>query len=102
MAESDHRIKYRKEVTERQEDWQRSVNKRAPGESKAQLLKQIDAAEKLLEAIKTLRPTRRRVIVPSIERTTLPLGCWLVRMGATLTESLWISNRASWSPAAAP
>jgi hypothetical protein len=57
MAESDHRIKYRKEATERQEDWQRSVNKRAPGESKVQLLKQIDAAEKLLEAIKTYKRT---------------------------------------------
>jgi hypothetical protein len=62
MAESDHRIKYRKEVTERQENWQRSVNKRAPGESKAQLLKQIDAAEKLLEAIKTYKKTCDRTI----------------------------------------
>jgi hypothetical protein len=57
IAERDHQIKYRKEVTERQEDWQRSVNKGAPGESKAQLLKQIDAAEKLLEAIKTYMRT---------------------------------------------
>ena len=57
MAESDHRITYRKEVTERQKDWQGSVNKGAPGESKAQLLKQIDAAEKLLEAIKTYKRT---------------------------------------------
>jgi hypothetical protein len=55
MTESDHQIKYRKEVTERQEDWQRSINKGTPGESKAQLLKQIDAAEKLLEAIKTYK-----------------------------------------------
>ena len=58
MAESDHQIKYRKEVTERQEDWQRSVNKETPGESKAQLLKQIDAAEKLLEAMKQSKPIR--------------------------------------------
>ena len=57
MNESDHQIKYRKEVTERQEDWQRSVKKETPGESKAQLLKQIDAAEKLLEAIKTYKRT---------------------------------------------
>jgi hypothetical protein len=57
MAETDHQIKYRKEETERREDWQRSVNKGAPGESKAQLLKQIDAAEKLLEAIKTYKRT---------------------------------------------
>jgi hypothetical protein len=54
MTESDDQIKYRKEVTERQEDWQRPV-KETPGESKAQLLKQIDAAEKLLEAIKTFK-----------------------------------------------
>lgn len=67
MAESDHQIKYRKDVNERQEDWQRSINKGASGESRAQLLKQIDAAEKLLEAIKTLRG---RAIVPLIERTT--------------------------------
>jgi hypothetical protein len=52
MTESDHQIKHRKEVNERQEDWQRSINKGASGESKAQLLKQIDAAEKLLGAIK--------------------------------------------------
>jgi hypothetical protein len=57
MAESDHQTKYRKEVTDRREDWQRSVNKGTPGESKAQLLKQIDAAEKLLEAIKTYKRT---------------------------------------------
>ena len=55
MAESDHQITYRKEVTDRREDWQRSVDKGAPGESKAQLLKQIDFAEKLLEAIKTFK-----------------------------------------------
>jgi hypothetical protein len=55
MAESDHQIQHRREVTERQEDRQRSVNRGASGESKAQLLKQIDAAEKLLEAIKTFK-----------------------------------------------
>jgi hypothetical protein len=60
MAESDHQIKYRKEVNDRREDWQRSVNKGAPGESKAQLLKQIDAAEELLEAIKTYKRTCER------------------------------------------
>ena len=52
MAESDHQIKHSKEVNERHVDWRRSINKGAPGESKAQLLKQIDAAEKLLDAIK--------------------------------------------------
>jgi hypothetical protein len=55
LAESDHQIKYRSEVNERQEDRQRSVNRGASGESKAQLLKQIDAAEKLLEAIKSFK-----------------------------------------------
>jgi hypothetical protein len=60
MAESDHQFKDRREVAKRQEDWQRSVNKGAPGESKAQLLKQIDAAEKLLEAIKTYKRTCER------------------------------------------
>jgi hypothetical protein len=35
--------------------WQRSINKGASGESKAQLLKQIGAAEKLLDAIKTFK-----------------------------------------------
>jgi len=53
LAESDHQIKYRSD--ERQEDRQRSVNRGASGESKAQLLKQIDAAEKLLEAIKSFK-----------------------------------------------
>jgi hypothetical protein len=57
MTESDHQIKYRKEVTERQEGRQCSVNRETPGESKAQLLKPIDAAEKLLEAIKTNKRT---------------------------------------------
>jgi hypothetical protein len=61
MAESDHRIKYQEEATERQEDWQRSVNKGAPGESKAQLLRQIDAAEKLLEAIQTFERESERI-----------------------------------------
>ena len=51
MAESDHQLKYRKEVNERQD----SINRGAAGESKAQLLRQIDAAEKLLEAIKTFK-----------------------------------------------
>jgi hypothetical protein len=55
MGESDHQLKYRKEVKERQENWKDSVNSGASGESKAQLLRQIDAAEKLLEAIKTFR-----------------------------------------------
>jgi hypothetical protein len=55
MAESDHQIKCRKEANERQEDSQRSVNKGASGESKAQLLKEIEAAEKPLEAIKTFK-----------------------------------------------
>jgi hypothetical protein len=61
MAESDHQIKYRKEVTDRREDWQRSVEREAPGESKAQLLKQINAAEKLLEAIKTFKRESERI-----------------------------------------
>jgi hypothetical protein len=51
MAESDHQLKYRKEVNERQD----SINRGASGESKAQLLRQTDAAEKLLEAIKTFK-----------------------------------------------
>jgi hypothetical protein len=55
MPESDHQLKYRKEVNERQKKWQDSVNRGASGESKAQLLRQIDAAEKLLEAIKTFK-----------------------------------------------
>jgi hypothetical protein len=50
MADSDHQIK-----CERQKDWRDSVDKGASGESKAQLLRQIDAAEKLLEAIKTFK-----------------------------------------------
>jgi len=60
VAESDHQIKYRRKVTERQEACQHSVNKGVPGESKPQLLKQIDAAEKLLEAIKTYKRTCER------------------------------------------
>jgi DNA repair exonuclease SbcCD ATPase subunit len=55
MAESDQQLKYRKEVNERQKNWQDSINRGASGESKAQLLRQIDAAEKLLEAIKTFK-----------------------------------------------
>jgi hypothetical protein len=50
-----HQIKYRKEVAARHEDWQRSVNNGAPGESKAQQLKQIDAADKIPEALKTFK-----------------------------------------------
>jgi hypothetical protein len=55
MSESDHQIKYSEVAVERQEGWRPSVKKGAPGESRAQLLKQIDAAEKLLEAIKTYK-----------------------------------------------
>jgi hypothetical protein len=51
MAEIDRPLKYLKEVNQRQV----SINRGAPGESKAQLLRQIDAAEKLLEAIKTFK-----------------------------------------------
>jgi hypothetical protein len=61
MAESDHQIKYRREVNERQEDRQRSINRGASGESKAQLLRQIDAAERLLEAIKTFKRESQRI-----------------------------------------
>jgi hypothetical protein len=55
MAESDHQIKYRKEVNERQEDLAAFHQQRSVGRSKAQLLKQIGAAEKLLDAIKTFK-----------------------------------------------
>jgi hypothetical protein len=55
MVESDYQNKYREEMDERHEDWLRSINKGSAGESKAQLLKQIDAAEKLLEAIKAFK-----------------------------------------------
>jgi hypothetical protein len=47
MAEGDYRIRHREEVNERQKDWRDSIDKRASGESKAQLLRQIDAAETL-------------------------------------------------------
>ena len=55
MTESKNEVKYNKEIHERQDDWQRSIENGASGESRAQLLKQIDAAEKLLEAIKAFK-----------------------------------------------
>jgi hypothetical protein len=55
MTESNHQLKYPQAVSERQKNWQDSINRGASGESKAQLLRQIDAAEKLLEAIKTFK-----------------------------------------------
>ena len=55
MTESKNEVKYNKEIHERQGDWQRSIENGASGESRAQLLKQIDAAEKLLEAIKNFK-----------------------------------------------
>jgi hypothetical protein len=55
MAESDRQLSYRKEVNGRQKNCQDSIDRGASGESKAQLLRQIDAAEKLLEAIKTFK-----------------------------------------------
>jgi len=55
MVESDRQLKYRKGVNEPQKNWQDSINRGASGESKAQLLRQIDAAEKLLEAIKAFK-----------------------------------------------
>jgi hypothetical protein len=55
MVESDRQLKYRKGVNEPQKNWQDSIDRGASGESKAQLLRQIDAAEKLLEAIKAFK-----------------------------------------------
>jgi hypothetical protein len=55
MAESNRQLKCRREVNERQKNWQDSIYRGASGESKAQLLRQIEAAEKLLEAIKTFK-----------------------------------------------
>ena len=55
MTESKNEVKYNKEIHERHDDWQHSIENGASGESRAQLLKQIDAAEKLLEAIKAFK-----------------------------------------------
>jgi hypothetical protein len=55
MDETNPQSKHRKGIDERHENWRRSISRGAAGESKAQLLKQIDAAEKLLEAIKDFK-----------------------------------------------